>query len=341
MSFSFGFSVDEEEDVQEQVVQEFVDPLVSMDASNKNYPLEVSLDSILQSLVGQRISFEKINLGNDSVQLYRRELFDIKHQLMLEDDKFSDNKEEFQVLIGDTQEDLKKFVYEGGLKSWECSIDTVNYLSAENKYLADNKTYIELGCGTSLPSLFIFVNCILGATKRNRFILSDFNESVLRLVTVPNLLVNWFMTLSPEERVQNLDMPLEDNEMMITEALVSQFQQLLATQQYEIQLIKGSWCLDFYKLLPTTGDFFIISSETIYQPEILPVISELILRIVVHAQKATALVAAKDIYFGVGGSINSFVEYLGKRQENDLQFNYKMNKLSSNLQRSIVLIESI
>jgi protein-histidine N-methyltransferase len=51
----------------------------------------------------------------------RRELWHIKMQLMQNDQDLH--------LLGDS--DIIKGSYEGGLKTWECSIDLVNYLSQQ------------------------------------------------------------------------------------------------------------------------------------------------------------------------------------------------------------------
>ena len=53
----------------------------------------------------------------------RRELFDIRVQVMAEDDGTSTNP-----LIGLGDSDIKTNVYEGGYKSWECSIDLAGVL---------------------------------------------------------------------------------------------------------------------------------------------------------------------------------------------------------------------
>lgn len=52
----------------------------------------------------------------------RRELWHIKMQLMQNDGD--------EHLLGDS--DIIKGSYEGGLKTWECSIDLVNYLSQQS-----------------------------------------------------------------------------------------------------------------------------------------------------------------------------------------------------------------
>ena len=56
-------------------------------------------------------------------KLPRRELFDIRMQLMAEDENVSADS-----LIGLDNADIKTNVYEGGYKSWECSLDLAGVL---------------------------------------------------------------------------------------------------------------------------------------------------------------------------------------------------------------------
>lgn len=56
------------------------------------------------------------------MRLPRRELFDIKMQLMAEDESSSNEK----VNLDDS--DIRTNVYEGGYKSWECSFDLAKLL---------------------------------------------------------------------------------------------------------------------------------------------------------------------------------------------------------------------
>ena len=83
-----------------------------------------------------------------------------------------------------------------------------------------------------------------------------------------------------------------------------------------------------------------LSSETIYQPDNLPVIAETILDI--HNLPQTDVktyVAAKDIYFGVGGSITEFEAYLDDKINSEhLPIHSERFKVNSGLKRSIICI---
>lgn len=77
--------------------------------------------------------------------------------------------------------DILKGVYEGGLKTWESSIDLVLYI--EDHIHPGNSHILELGCGSGLPSIYL-------AKIGYKVDFQDFNKDVLDLVTIPNLMAN-------------------------------------------------------------------------------------------------------------------------------------------------------
>lgn len=83
--------------------------------------------------------------------------------------------------------DLIKGVYEGGFKTWECSIDLVEYMATgmtAEESLVDKKI-MELGCGSGLPGIFALSQC--GAAQVD---FQDYNLDVLTKITMPNVLLN-------------------------------------------------------------------------------------------------------------------------------------------------------
>lgn len=60
----------------------------------------------------------------DAIKLPRRELFDIRAQIMAEDTSF-----ERSSAVGLSTDDIMPRIYEGGFKTWECSIDLARYLA--------------------------------------------------------------------------------------------------------------------------------------------------------------------------------------------------------------------
>ncbi|CUS23996.1 LAQU0S13e00958g1_1 [Lachancea quebecensis] len=316
------------------------------------------LDGILESLKDVRVSFEKIHTPDKGIPLYRRELFDVKHQLMTESDEKDDeqSKAELEILMGETNEDVRRNVYEGGLKSWECSIDLVDALSADFGNGFSSGTILELGCGTSLPSEYLFAELLKSNGHCNaKLILADYNDSVLRLVSIPNLIITWALLTLDEQKLITLQqggnetVPIVEYELILTSELLKAFKEDIIARGISIRLVSGTWGRDLCALLSPelsqSKEVLILSSETIYHPETLPIVSELILELMrptVDVSKATikTLVAAKDIYFGVGGSVIEFERYMQQRiRERCLDLKLLTQKVQAGLKRSIVSIE--
>lgn len=368
MGFTFGFTEDDfsDDDFQgdknvsgSEPTINSINPLDSFQAPDNHQPKFESLENILRSLVNVTISFTTSSTIQNNV-VYRRDLFDVKHQLMSEDNIGNDT-DEFQILLGDTNEDLKTNVYEGGLKSWECSFDTVDKLS---KFTDINQYHkiVEIGCGTALPSCYLLKKIVENNTptkgKLNlklNLILTDYNYSVLRLVTVPNLILSWASTLS-SDIVKSLQENKEGrefqaNELLLTQNLLDKFYEDLKDNGITLYLISGSWCKQYVNMInkisnDTQGNGIkelFVSSETIYSPSMLPVISEVIIGLQNNGNKDNlAIVAAKDIYFGVGGSIVDFVNYLDKKISTGTNIKYNFELINyGGLKRTIVEIKNV
>lgn len=114
-----------------------------------------------------------------------------------------------EILMGSTNEDLRVAQYEGGLKSWECTYDLAGYLSKLPEIKESSlKEIVELGCGTGVPSLYLLQQRLSSNRPKSteskiplKLVLCDYNESVLRLVTAPNLIFSWLETYNEEERL--------------------------------------------------------------------------------------------------------------------------------------------
>lgn len=363
MSFSFDFSEQElnndeqlssgNEPRSQETIQ--TNPLDTVEITCP--PQIITLKEILPTLIDTRISYESLQLGTKhDDHIYKRELFDVKQQLMVEDN-FKDKSQDelFKILIGDTYEDLKNGVYEGGLKSWECSYDMIKELDTMDLDISSFNS-VELGCGTSLPSLYLFSKVIEDRLTHGRgqatFILSDYNYEVLRLVSLPNMLVNWCKFAISDLELKQLQGSGSSNrkdEIYVSEDLANAFMQWLDSHSIQIVLISGSWGREFmnevHKILPNMEEQknLILTSETIYSPKMLPVVGEMVLQLTYGTEPLT-IVTAKDIYFGVGGSVNQLIQYMQERN-NGLPANKRLNwqvlKVNSHLKRSIIKIRRI
>lgn len=374
MSFSFGFSAEDlngdgfvhqktgtsiDLGSNNNANLQSINPLDSpaLLESDVIQPVLENFESVLKSLKDVRISFEEIMVpqlnspNNTQIPLYRRELFDIKHQLMSEDGETNIANTELDILMN---EDLRKNVYEGGLKSWECSIDLVSLLSEKFQLTKElnfeqYNCMIELGCGTALPTEYILNEYLKQDLNSGlTLILADYNSSALRLASLPNLIITWIKgTLSVEQltKYQPENITMDHNEeIMFTEDLLNAFYDDVRQRNISIVLISGSWGRKFSNIVHdnlrsiqdlTNKSLLILTSETIYQPDHLPTITETLIDLHNNApfERVNSIVAAKDIYFGVGGSLIEFEKYLTNKS---IQFT--TTKINAGLKRSIVLI---
>ncbi|KAF2128231.1 hypothetical protein P153DRAFT_398074 [Dothidotthia symphoricarpi CBS 119687] len=321
MAFSFGFSGDDIEEDPNDVVEQTQAP----DAAGNNIPQPIpaqthDLDGLLSTLP-DKISYSTLSLtspGGHTSHLSRRELFDVRLQLMAEDDDTNPTP-----LSGLTDTDLQTNVYEGGYKTWECSLDLVKYLldRGPRKALDDMARVnhvIEMGCGSALPGALL-----LGYALREGlglyFTLTDYNAEVLRLVTAPNLLLAWVGALGEERSAEvfgEAGNPLRDGEehgdLYVTPELVKAFKDHLKEVGITLTFISGSWTPvpRLLELVPSTPDMntFILGSETIYSPASLAAFTEAITELMKRVKMGKTIVAAKRVYFGVGGSVDGFRE---------------------------------
>ncbi|KAJ8489435.1 hypothetical protein ONZ45_g13590 [Pleurotus djamor] len=223
----------------------------------------------------------------------------------------------------DSPSDLVPGVYEGGLKTWECSLDLVDYLH-DTPVASRGMSCLEVGCGTGMPSIYLLRQLsakVLDASTQDtqtHVHLQDFNSSVLRLVTLPNMLLNWYMSTASKDfqptDTSDVTFPPRDStipgELPITDELKHAFLDYHKRANISIRFFSGSWeSFDLqrpYDLL--------LTSETIYRMDSLPSLIAL-MRNACRSAEGTCLVAAKVLYFGVGGGVSEFarqVEGAGK-----------------------------
>ncbi|KAL8799967.1 MAG: hypothetical protein Q9182_005504 [Xanthomendoza sp. 2 TL-2023] len=316
MSQPFRFDFDQHDDVEDDDIAENHQDQEAAnqqrdDTSDRIVPCLHTLDDLLPALPST-ISYTAISIQSSDhgdFTLARRELFDIRTQLMIEDTDLDDSS-----TAGLSTDDIKPNVYEGGFKTWECSVDLTNYLASHIKDLLHQSgscTIVELGAGTALPSVFL-LHLLLNAPSstpppRRTFVLADFNPSVLQLATIPNLLITWAFA-------SNL-ISSEPGDLDVTSDVILSFRQALTERNIVIRAISGSWGPEFSPLavLESAGplkDILILASETIYSPKTTLAFTVTLLDLMRKSReaggRATALVAAKKVYFGVGGGVDEF-----------------------------------
>ncbi|KAK4105332.1 hypothetical protein N658DRAFT_491799 [Parathielavia hyrcaniae] len=291
-------------------------------------PTQHALDHLLSRLPSKiAFSLLDVHLGDGRIlRLPRRELWDVRVQLMAEEN--TDNPSESEAGLGD--HDVKTGIYEGGFKSWESSVDLVKVLARENvsnALLQDPCVVVELGCGTALPSLALFQWALGERTSEQKhplvLALADYNPSVLALVTLPNLILAWaLLRRGGNPMLEEAFTP--DGELELSPELVDAFRQTLSSDRITLSFLSGAWSSEFVDLLyrsgvpadlaSTTQKTLLLGSETIYSPFALESFSNALLSILQLERRersggdARALIAAKRLYFGVGGSLDDFVD---------------------------------
>ncbi|KAG1741561.1 uncharacterized protein EDB91DRAFT_1131145 [Suillus paluster] len=286
---------------------------------------ELSLVNALDSLPS-KISYSPITIplaSGGELSLPRRDLFDARFQLISQNADDPDASEQPSVVNArsalqflDAPSDLVPLVYEGGLKTWECSLDLASYLdSISSQFDVRGKRVLEIGCGTSIPSLYILHRIFSSPPSQNQthIHLQDYNASVLELVTIPNIILTWYLSEAAEtyrksEEEQTDSASLELN---MSDNLKDTFHQSLITYGVHLRFFSGSW--DTFDLRKLGGSYnLVLTSETIYCMESLPSLAA-VMRGACNAEGPTdtyqylCLVAAKVLYFGVGGGVAEFV----------------------------------
>ena len=139
MSFSFSFTGDDiDASIADQAsAQEVQQPSEKPAASAFPLPGQPQLPPIHHDLksmlldMPSKIAYSTLDVvldDGETIKLPRRELWDVRVQLMAEDTEVDETKGGEG--LGD--HDVKTGVYEGGFKSWESSVDLVKVLAMES-----------------------------------------------------------------------------------------------------------------------------------------------------------------------------------------------------------------
>ncbi|XP_058396088.1 histidine protein methyltransferase 1 homolog [Diceros bicornis minor] len=190
--------------------------------------------------------------------------------------------------------DLITGVYEGGLKIWECTFDLLAYFTKAKVKFAGKKV-LDLGCGSGLLGIIAFK----GGAKEIHF--QDYNSMVIDEVTLPNVVAN--STLEDEEN--------DVNEPDVKRCRKSEVAQELS----KCRFFSGEWS-EFCKLIVTSEKLFekydlILTSETIYNPDYYGTLHQTLRRLL--DKNGRVLLASKAHYFGVGGGIHLFQQFVEER----------------------------
>ena len=176
----------------------------------------------------------------------------------------------------------------------------------------------QVGAGTGLPTLVVFYYFLKHPNvKWNAVHISfaDYNISVLEAATVPNLLLTWHFVRC------SIPFPHE-GDLEITKSLLSEFLKDLSGKAIYLTGLSGSWGDAFCQLIqPLKGppcqektEVVFLASETIYSPASIRPFTEVLMKVLTSTRsaggRAKALIAAKRVYFGVGGGVDEFLQIL-------------------------------
>jgi len=138
--FSFSFSGEDiEGDVQNDIKpgsRPTASPSSAFPVAGKPLLPATSHDvSVMLSKLPSKVAFSLLDVdldGHGHMQLPRRELWDVRVQIMAEEDEGESEP-------GLGNHDVKTGVYEGGFKSWESSVDLVKVLASSHPFASQEK----------------------------------------------------------------------------------------------------------------------------------------------------------------------------------------------------------
>ncbi|KAG6829426.1 hypothetical protein H0H87_011464 [Tephrocybe sp. NHM501043] len=296
---------------------------------NEDPCTEISITTLLQSLPNV-LSYSPITIPvlnqalktEENLKLARRDLFDARYQLITQESAEKSTREDALAFVQEPS-DLLPGVYEGGLKTWECSVDLAGYLAGLRPQLDPRgKRIIEVGCGTGVPSMFVLRE-ILSSPKEEavetEIHLQDYNVSVLELLSFPNIILTWFTSPAAASFRESQPPPEEEEEggggakpspsnadpgdLFVTPSLRAAFLASLEAYKIRLRFFSGSW-----RSFPIAPYDVVLTSETIYRSESLTPLLALLKGAAEQGKSCLCLVAAKVLYFGVGGGVSEFVE---------------------------------
>jgi hypothetical protein len=138
--------------------------------------------------------------------------------------------------------------------------------------------------------------------------LADYNPTVLQLVTLPNILLSW-------AQVTRKASWEAEGELEIDVDLLQEFLSSLKSHCIKSSFFSGAWSPEFVRLVEQSkgsgpSRLTIIGAETVYSPTALGLFAETLMSLLNGSPDGdhVALVAAKKMYFGVGGSIEDFCD---------------------------------
>jgi len=310
MSFSFNFVPSEENSsLPTHVDSSQVLSAVESKQAEKNNPSfvwfesEVSRFSRQDILENEKPTSEIISLLDGRQKEYNAVAQDSANQYIL---RVKEESSSFD----NPNTDLVPGVYEGGLKVWECSVDLCRYFLRKDVVIKGH--VLELGCGHGLPGIWVLKQAITKSQDKavDCFVtFSDYNEFVIRDVTIPNVVIN-----IRDSCINRLNSMNGSNQIcsLLGDNIAFGAGDWLAMSDILLRKMKtsGSVKESTPPVVPTSGHFdYILASETTYSEHSAIETAELLSR---HLKPGVgiAYISTKRYYFGVGGGTKCLCDSL-------------------------------
>jgi protein-histidine N-methyltransferase len=175
------------------------------------------------------------------------------------------------------------------------------------------------------------------------FVLTDYNDTVLRLVTLPNILLTW------AANTQYHDFPTPDidgfapGDLELSTQVLDRFIAEMKCKDINFVFLSGPWSPSLAALIPQSGleaGSLILAAETIYSPDSTKAFVDIMITLLRRVKMAKAMIGAKRIYFGVGGSVDGLKEAC--REQGAVAYeieNHGVPGMSSGVGRALVEVQ--
>lgn len=133
---------------------------------------------------------------------------------------------------------------------------------------------------------------------------------------MPNVLLLWALHSRPDDfdpspptlSTDHKDVVSPDGELELPLELLDAFTASLEKLKIDISFISGPWSPTLTRMIDPRNDedIFILAAETIYSPATTQAFTTTVLDMLRRSKSGKGLIAAKKVYFGVGGGVADF-----------------------------------
>jgi protein-histidine N-methyltransferase len=194
-----------------------------------------------------------------------------------------------------------------------------------------------------MPSLVLFQHALLNSIPLT-FVLSDYNDTVLRLATLPNIILTWALTTTPNGSpgVNNMDSSSK-SDFTLTPRILMHFANDMQSKNINFVFISGPWSPKLSNLIPASSPDLgtvILAAETIYSPASTTAFVDIVVSLLKRVKMSKAMIGAKRMYFGVGGSVDGLKEACREKGAVAYEIeNHGVPRMESGVGRALVEVQ--